>query len=49
VQSAHELGQDKKDLKNKLSDIDEEMFEQKVFKLTPEEILEISEILEDLL
>ncbi len=49
VQSAHELGQDKKDLKNKLSDIDDEMFEQKVFKLTPEEILEISEILEDLL
>lgn len=49
IQSAHELNTDKKNLKNLLSNVDNELFEEKVFKLTPEEILEISEIIGELL
>lgn len=49
VQSAHELNYDKKKLKDKLSYVDNVLFEEKVFKLSPEEILEISEIIGDIL
>ena len=48
IQSAHEVKMDKKYLKEKLSDIDNPLFEMKVFKLTPSEILEISKIIEEL-
>lgn len=47
VQSAHELKYDKKELKNILSGLDNPLLDEKVFKLSPEEILEISRILED--
>lgn len=49
IQSAHELNQDKKELKNKLNSISNNLLEEKVFKLTPEEILEISCIIEEIL
>lgn len=49
VQSAHELKCDKKDLKRVLDDVDNALFEEKVFKLSPEDILEISIILGELL
>jgi len=49
VQSAHELKRDKKELKNILSTIDNPLFDEKVFKLSPEQILEISKILEDMI
>lgn len=44
VQSAHEINYDKRELKNVLDTVDNPLFEQKVFKLSPEEILEISGI-----
>lgn len=47
VQSSHEINYDKKELKNILDNVDSELFEKKVFKLSPEEILEISTILGD--
>lgn len=47
IQSAHEINYDKKELKRILDNVDCELFEEKVFKLSPEEILEISEILGD--
>jgi len=47
IQSSHEINYDKKELKNILEDIDSELLENKVFKLSPEEILEISTILGD--
>ena len=46
IQSAHELGGDKKVLKQKLSNVTNDLFEEKVFKLTPTQIKEISLILE---
>ena len=49
VQSAHELHANKKELKELLNSVDNDLFEEKVFKLTPEEILEISEIVGELL
>ena len=49
IQSAHELHTDKKELKNKLDDIDNPLFEEKVFKLTPDEILEISRIIDEII
>ncbi|MBO7719718.1 MAG: 16S ribosomal RNA methyltransferase A [Methanosphaera sp.] len=49
IQSAHELHADKKELKNKLDDIDNPLFEEKVFKLTPDEILEISRIIDEII
>lgn len=49
IQSAHELNTDKKVLKQKLNQIDNELLEQKVFKLVPEEIEEISKIVEEVL
>ena len=49
IQSAHELNYDKKELKKILNDVSDELFEEKVFKLKPSEILEISQILEKLL
>lgn len=47
VQSAHELNFDKKELKKILDTIDCHLFEEKVFKLSPEDILEISTVLGD--
>lgn len=47
IQSAHEMNLDKKELKKILNAIDNPLFEEKVFKLSPEEILEISRILGD--
>lgn len=50
INSAHELNMDKKVLKEKLNNIsDNELFEQKVFKLNPVEIKEIATILENIL
>lgn len=49
VQSAHELGCDKKDLNSVLSGVECDLFEEKVFKLSPEDILEISRIVGELL
>lgn len=49
IQSAHELGYDKKELKSILNSVDNELFDEKVFKLSPEDILEISRVLEELL
>lgn len=49
TQSAHELHSDKKEMKELLSGVDNTLLEEKVFKLTPEEILVISEIIGDLL
>ncbi len=49
IQSAHELNSNKKILKPLLSDIDNPLFEEKVFKLKPEEIKEISEIIGEIL
>ena len=49
IQSAHELNYDKKDLKEKLSSVDDVLFEEKVFKLRAEDILEITYMLEELL
>lgn len=43
IQSAHELGYDKKSMKNILSEIDEPLLEEKVFKLTPDEIMQITQ------
>lgn len=49
IQSAHELKSDKKELKKKLNDVDDEILERKVFTLTPEEILLLSKKLEAIL
>ena len=49
IQSAHELKSDKKELKKKLNDVDDEILERKVFTLTPEEILVLSKKLEAIL
>lgn len=49
IQSAHELKSDKKTLKTKLNMIDCELLDEKVFKLTPDEIKEISEIIGEIL
>ena len=49
IQSAHELHSDKKELKKKLDSVDSALFEEKVFKLSPDEILEISEVIGGLL
>lgn len=49
IQSAHELHYDKKELKALLSGVDNDLFEEKVFKLSPDEILEISEVIGELL
>lgn len=49
IQSAHELGCDKKQMKQLLVDVECALFEEKVFKLTPEEILEVSVIIGELL
>lgn len=49
IQSAHEIGYDKRELKSILNGVDNVLFEEKVFKLRPEDILEISNILEELL
>lgn len=49
IQSAHELHTDKKELKNKLDSIDNPLLEKKVFKLTPDEILELSMTIEAIL
>lgn len=48
VNSAHEINMDKKELKEKLASVDNPLLDEKVFLLTPEEILEISEIIKDL-
>lgn len=45
IQSAHELKIDKKELKNNLSQVDDPLLDEKVFKLTPEEILKITHII----
>ena len=47
IQSAHEINMDKKELKEKLDNIENPLLDKKVFKLTPEEILELSEIIGD--
>lgn len=49
IQSAHEINCDKKVLKEKLNSTDSPLLEEKVFKLTPEEILEISQLIEMIL
>lgn len=49
IQSAHELKSDKKTLKTKLNHVDCELLDEKVFKLTPDEIKEISEIIGEIL
>lgn len=49
IQSAHELKSDKKTLKSKLNNVDCELLDEKVFKLTPDEIKEISEIIGEIL
>lgn len=49
IQSAHELDYDKKELRNILNSIDNKLLEEKVFKLKESEILEISQILEEVL
>lgn len=49
IQSAHELKSDKKQLKSLLNNTDNDLLEEKVFKLTPEEILEISELIGEIL
>ena len=49
IQSAHELNHDKKLLKDKLGKVDNYLLDEKVFKLTPDEILEISKIIEEIL
>ncbi len=49
IQSAHELNHDKKLLKDKLGMVDNYLLDEKVFKLTPDEILEISKIIEEIL
>ncbi|RAP53678.1 MAG: 16S rRNA (adenine(1518)-N(6)/adenine(1519)-N(6))-dimethyltransferase [Methanosphaera sp. rholeuAM130] len=46
VNSAHEIDMNKKELKNKLIHIDNPLLDKKVFQLKPEEILEISYIIE---
>ncbi len=47
IQSAHELDSNKKQLKEVLNSVDCELLERRVFKLTPEEILKISELLSE--
>ncbi|WP_455645692.1 16S rRNA (adenine(1518)-N(6)/adenine(1519)-N(6))-dimethyltransferase RsmA [Methanosphaera sp.] len=49
IKSAHELKSNKKELKPKLDDIENPLLDEKVFKLTPENIKEISEIIEEIL
>ena len=49
IQSAHELGCDRKELKHALDGVDNVLFEEKVFKLSPEDIFEISVIVGELL
>lgn len=49
IQSAHELKCDKKELKNMLNNVNNDLFEEKVFKLSPEEIFSISETIGELL
>lgn len=48
INSAHEINLEKKELKRQLSQINNPLLEKKVFKTTPEEILEISKMLEKL-
>ncbi len=48
-QSAHELNMDKKILKNKLNTITNPLLEKKVFQLTPEEIKNVSKIIEEII
>ncbi|MDO5851057.1 MAG: 16S rRNA (adenine(1518)-N(6)/adenine(1519)-N(6))-dimethyltransferase RsmA [Methanobacteriaceae archaeon] len=49
IQSCHELNTDKKVLKEKLSKVNNHLFDEKVFMVSPEEILEITLIMENLL
>jgi 16S rRNA (adenine1518-N6/adenine1519-N6)-dimethyltransferase len=49
VQSAHELNYDKKELKKILDVVENDLLDEKVFNLSPEDILEISNTLEELL
>ncbi|OED30769.1 16S rRNA (adenine(1518)-N(6)/adenine(1519)-N(6))-dimethyltransferase RsmA [Methanosphaera sp. WGK6] len=49
IQSAHELKSNKKELKPKLDNINNPLLDEKVFKLTPENIKEISEIIGEIL
>ncbi|MBE6493542.1 MAG: 16S ribosomal RNA methyltransferase A [Methanosphaera stadtmanae] len=49
IESAHELNSDKKTMKKLLSDVENDLFEEKVFLLNPEEILEISDVMVNLL
>ena len=49
IQSAHEFGSDKKQLKALLDEVENPLLDVKVFKLKPEEILEISNIIGELL
>ena len=49
IQSAHELGCDKKYLKSVLDGVDNALFDEKVFRLSPEDIHSISVIVEELL
>ena len=46
--SAHEFGWDKKKFKETVKGVDNPLFEKKVFTLTPAEIVEISEIIDEL-
>ncbi|MCD7782267.1 MAG: 16S ribosomal RNA methyltransferase A [Methanosphaera sp.] len=49
VKSAHEIGSNKKELKPILDGINNNILDEKVFKLTPEEIRQISLIVEEIL
>lgn len=49
INSSHEFSMDKKEFKNIIASVDNALFDEKVFKLKPEEILEISEIVGELL
>ena len=49
IESAHELNSDKKTMKSLLSNVENDLFEEKVFLLKPEEILEISDVMVKLL
>jgi len=49
IQSAHEINYDKKQLKELLNNQEHPLLDKKVFKLSPEEILEISEFLGEIL
>ncbi|PAV08295.1 16S rRNA methyltransferase [Methanosphaera cuniculi] len=49
IQSAHELKTDKKQLKKQLNMIDDPLLDEKVFKLTPEEILKITQLIGEII